>query len=310
MNNKIDWLDKPYYSLNAYLRKRFDKKLYKVSLDGGMTCPNRDGKLGNRGCIFCSAGGSGEFSGDSSLSITKQIDEQINSIRSKRPVEQFIAYFQAYTNTYAPVSHLKKIFAEAVGHPDISVLSIGTRPDCLESEVLDLLSELNKIKPVWVELGLQTIHEKTASYIRRGYELPCFLKAVSDLHERGLEIIVHLILGLPGEGEKEIMETIEFMNTLPVNGIKLQLLHVLEGTDLALEYRQGKFRTLTQQQYLDLVITCVEHLRPDMVIHRLTGDGPKDLLIAPKWSSAKRSVLNDLHHQMSIQGVCQGDKYL
>lgn len=307
MNNMKDWLGKPYYSLNAFLHQRFGEKLYKVSLDEGMTCPNRDGTLGSRGCIFCSAGGSGDFAGDRSLSITDQIEEQICTIRSKRPVDHFIAYFQAYTNTYAPLSHLRRIYMEAAGHPAISAISIGTRPDCLAPEVLELLSEVNRIKPIWVELGLQTIHDETAHYIRRGYDLPCFIQAVSNLQALDLDIIVHLILGLPGETEKDIQESIKFMNTLPITGIKLQLLHVLEDTDLADEYRQGKFHTLTQQQYVDLIITCLEHLRPDIVIHRLTGDGPKNMLIAPKWSSAKRSVLNDLHHQMSVRGIRQGD---
>ena len=307
MNNMKDWLGKPYYSLNAFLHQRFGEKLYKVSLDEGMTCPNRDGTLGSRGCIFCSAGGSGDFAGDRSLSITDQIEEQICTIRSKRPVDHFIAYFQAYTNTYAPLSHLRRIYMEAAGYPAISAISIGTRPDCLAPEVLELLSEVNRIKPIWVELGLQTIHDETAHYIRRGYDLPCFIQAVSNLQALDLDIIVHLILGLPGETEKDIQESIKFMNTLPITGIKLQLLHVLEDTDLADEYRQGKFHTLTQQQYVDLIITCLEHLRPDIVIHRLTGDGPKNMLIAPKWSSAKRSVLNDLHHQMSVRGIRQGD---
>ena len=278
------WLDKPYYSLHAMLQERFHEKVYKLSLNGGMTCPNRDGTLGTRGCIFCSAGGSGDFAADRLLSVTKQIEQQKALIAKKRPVHKFIAYFQAYTNTYAPVPYLEKLFREAICHPDIVALSIGTRPDCLGDDVLDLLDRLNRIKPVWVELGLQTIHEDTARYIRRGYALDCFEKAVKDLRARSLEVIVHTILGLPGEDRERTLQTIRYLNGQPIQGIKLQLLHVLKGTDLALDYERGLFETLTMESYLTLLIACLERLSPDIVVHRLTGDGPKDLLIAPVWS--------------------------
>lgn len=309
MVNTNDWLGKPYYSLNAYLQQRFHEKVYKVSLDGGMTCPNRDGTLGSRGCIFCSAGGSGDFAADRRLPIGRQIDSQIAMIRAKRPVNRFIAYFQAYTNTYAPVSYLEQIFTEAVSHPDICAVSVGTRPDCLGATTLDLLARLNRIKPFWVELGLQTIHPRTADYIRRGYPLSCFTDAVEALHARGLEIVVHLILGLPGESAGDVLQSIDFMNRLPISGIKLQLLHVLKNTDLAADYAAGKFQVLTQEAYLELVLQCVERLRPDIVIHRLTGDGPKDLLLAPLWSTRKRSVLNELHHRMAVRQIRQGGNY-
>lgn len=309
MVNTNDWLGKPYYSLNAYLQQRFHEKVYKVSLDGGMTCPNRDGTLGSRGCIFCSAGGSGDFAADRRLPIGRQIDSQIAMIRAKRPVNRFIAYFQAYTNTYAPVSYLEQIFTEAVSHPDICAVSVGTRPDCLGAKTLDLLARLNRIKPFWVELGLQTIHPRTADYIRRGYPLSCFTDAVEALHARGLEIVVHLILGLPGESAGDVLQSIDFMNRLPISGIKLQLLHVLKNTDLAADYAAGKFQVLTQEAYLELVLQCVERLRPDIVIHRLTGDGPKDLLLAPLWSTRKRSVLNELHHRMAVRQIRQGGNY-
>lgn len=309
MTTTNDWLGKPYYSLNAYLQQKFHEKVYKVSLDGGMTCPNRDGTLGSRGCIFCSAGGSGDFAADRRLTITRQIDSQIAQIRTKRPVNRFIAYFQAYTNTYAPTDYLEKIFTEAASHPDICAVSVGTRPDCLGEEVLNLLSRLNRRKPFWVELGLQTIHARTASYIRRGYPLSCFTEAVDALHSRGLEIIVHLILGLPGESGEDVLRSVDFVNTLPVSGIKLQLLHVLKNTDLAADYAAGKFQVLSQEAYLELLIQCVEHLRPDIAIHRLTGDGPSELLIAPLWSTRKRSVLNELHHRMAVRGIRQGSKY-
>ncbi|MEE1032247.1 MAG: TIGR01212 family radical SAM protein [Ruminococcus sp.] len=305
----MKWAEKPYHSLDYMLKECFGEKVYKVTLNGGMSCPNRDGKLGTRGCIFCSAGGSGDFAADACETIFNQIEQQKAMICKKRPVAKFIAYFQAYTNTYAPVDYLRKIFTEAIDHPDIVALSIGTRPDCLGQDVLDLLSELNEIKPVWVELGLQTIHESTAIYIRRGYPLRCFETAVKELHQRKLTIIVHTILGLPGESASDVLETIQYLNTMPIDGIKMQLLHVLKNTDLADDYLAGKFQTLTQDEYLDLVISCLEHLSPDIVVHRVTGDGPKDLLISPLWSSAKRTVLNELHHCMKERNTWQG-KYV
>lgn len=304
-----NWNGKPYHSFDYMLKERFDGKVYKVALNGGMTCPNRDGTLGSRGCIFCSAGGSGDFAGDKRDTITQQIEKQAARIREKRRANSFIAYFQAYTNTYAPVGYLRKIFTEAILNPDVAALSIGTRPDCLGEDILDLLSELNQIKPVWVELGLQTIHEKTAAYIRRGYPLSCFEEAVHNLRSRGLEVIVHTILGLPGESDDDILQTMEYLNQMDIQGIKLQLLHVLKGTDLADDYLAGKFSVYTMEEYLDLVLKCLEHLSPDIVIHRLTGDGPKDLLIAPLWSSAKKTVLNTLHHECKVRDVYQGKLY-
>lgn len=305
----MKWLGKPYHSLDFMLRERFGEKVYKLTLNGGMSCPNRDGKLGTRGCIFCSAGGSGDFAADPAQSIDEQIARQKALICQKRPVSKFVAYFQAYTNTYAPVAYLRSIFTQAISHPEVVALSIGTRPDCLPVDVLDLLEELNQIKPVWVELGLQTIHPATASYIRRGYPLSCFTKAVEELHARHLEIIVHTILGLPGESSRQVLETIDFLNHQPIQGIKMQLLHVLKGTDLADDYLAGKFQVLSQEEYLKLLISCLEHLSPDIVVHRVTGDGPKDLLIAPLWSSAKRTVLNELHHRMKEEDTWQGKRY-
>ena len=304
-----NWNGKPYYSFDYMLKERFSEKVYKVALNGGMTCPNRDGTLGSRGCIFCSAGGSGDFAGDKQDSITTQIEKQAARLRMKRNASSFIAYFQAYTNTYAPVEYLRSIFTEAISHPDIVALSIGTRPDCLGKDVLNLLEELNQQKPVWVELGLQTIHEKTASYIRRGYPLSCFDEAVQQLRNRNLDVIVHTILGLPGETKKEILETINYLNHTDIQGIKLQLLHVLKNTDLAKDYLDGKFSAYEMNEYIDLVIDCLEHLSPKIVIHRLTGDGPKDLLIAPTWSSAKKTVLNTLHHECKIRAAYQGKQY-
>lgn len=300
------WNGKPYCSLDYMLRERFGEKVYKVTLNGGMSCPNRDGTLGTRGCIFCSEGGSGDFAADVSLSVTEQIESQIALLSGKRPIQKYIAYFQAYTNTYASVEYLRKIFKEAMSHPRIVALSVGTRPDCLGEEVLDLLEELNRIKPVWIELGLQTIHEKTAQYIRRGYRLSCFDQAVENLRKRNIEVIVHTILGLPGESREEILETMRYLNKKDIQGIKLQLLHVLKGTDLAYDYLAGRFQVYEREEYLDLLIECLENLDPEIVIHRITGDGPKDLLIAPLWASRKREVLNLLHHQMKEQNSYQG----
>lgn len=300
------WGEKPYRSLDYHLRERYGEKIYKLSLNGGMTCPNRDSTLGSRGCIFCSAGGSGDFAGDASLSITEQIERQKEGIRRKFPAKHFIAYFQAYTNTYAPADVLERIFTEALAHPEIVGLSIGTRPDCLPEDVLELLSVLNHRKPVGVELGLQTIHERTASYIRRGYPLSCFDTAVSELRKRRLEVIVHTILGLPGESRADILQTMEYLNHSDIQGIKLQLLHVLKGTDLAADYLNGLFTVMSLEEYTDLVISCIERLRPDITIHRLTGDGPRELLIAPLWSTRKTSVLNQIHHEMKIRQTWQG----
>lgn len=303
---RMNWNGKPYHSLDYMLRERFGEKVYKVTLNGGMSCPNRDGKLGQHGCIFCSAGGSGDFAADASLSITEQIDSQIEILSKKRPIQKYIAYFQAYTNTYAPVEYLERIFTEAISHPGVAALSVGTRPDCLGEDVLALLDRLNHVKPVWVELGLQTIHERTAEYIRRGYPLSCFDEAAAALRRRGIDVIVHTILGLPGESRKDILKTMEYLNGKDIQGIKLQLLHVLKGTDLALDYARGAFQVYEREEYLDLLIACLEHLDPSIVIHRITGDGPKDLLIAPLWASRKREVLNLLHHQMKERQSFQG----
>lgn len=304
------WNGKPYHSLDYMLKERFGEKVYKVTLNAGMTCPNRDGKLGRRGCIFCSEGGSGDFAADTHLSITDQINSQISLLSSKRPIRKYIAYFQAYTNTYAPVTYLEKVFYEALSHPDIVALSIGTRPDCLGPDVLNLLSSLNKIKPVWIELGLQTMHEKTAAYIRRGYPLSCFEDAVYRLRQQEIDVIVHTILGLPGESFQDILTTMKYLNTLNIQGIKLQLLHILKGTDLAFDFQAGNFQALDRDEYLDLVEMCLENLDPSIVIHRVTGDGPKDLLIAPLWASRKREVLNLLHHRMKEHQSFQGKQFI
>lgn len=305
MNN---WNGKPYHSLDYALKEQFGEKVYKAALNGGFTCPNRDGKLGNRGCIFCSAGGSGDFAAPAGLSVTAQLDTAIEAIGRKSSVNKFIAYFQAFTNTYGPVEKQRALFAEAIDHPKTAVLSIATRPDCLTDEVLDLLSELNQVKPVWVELGLQSIHEDTARWMRRGYELPVFDEAVRELRARGITVIVHVILGLKNESRERILETVRYLNKMDIQGVKLQLLHVIEGTDLAEEYRQGDITIFSRDEYIDLVIDCLENLSPEIVIHRLTGDGPSKELVAPLWSTRKREVLNKLHHEMKKRGSYQGKR--
>ena len=286
-------------TLNQYLRERFGRKIYKISISGGFTCPNRDGTLDTRGCIFCSAGGSGDFAEDKNLSITEQIDLGKRRVAAKMP-EGYIAYFQAFTNTYAPVERLRALYSEAIEHPCIVAVSIGTRPDCLSDEVLDLIAELNLLKPVWIELGLQTIHEKSAEYIRRGYPLAVYERAVRELRARNIETITHVILGLPGESREEMLQTVKYVGESGVQGIKLQLLHVLEGTDLALDYRNGIFEVMSMDDYISLIKDCVDILPDDIVIHRLTGDGPKRILIAPEWTKDKKRVLNALNKVLEI----------
>lgn len=284
-----------YYSFNQYLKDTFGCKVYKISINAGFTCPNRDGTLGTRGCIFCSKGGSGDFAESSTLSVTEQIESGKQRVSKKIKSGKYIAYFQAFTNTYAPVDVLAEKYYEAINHPDIVGISIATRPDCLGEEVLTLLSEINKIKPVFVELGLQTIHEKTAEYIRRGYPLSVYDNAVKALKAAGINTVVHLIIGLPNESREEMLESVEYACKSGADGIKLQLLHILKGTDLADDYFSGKFETLSMEEYLSIIKDCVEIIPKNVVIHRLTGDGPKKDLIAPLWSADKKSVLNALN---------------
>lgn len=307
----MDWNNKPYHSLDFELKKQFGQKVYKLSLNGGMTCPNRDGHLGTRGCIFCSQGGSGDFAAPVMESINSQIQAAKAQVSGKMSGSGlYIAYFQSYTNTYAPVSHLKSIFTEAICHPDIAALSIATRPDCLGPDVIALLKDLNRIKPVWVELGLQTIHEDTACFIRRGYGLDVFESALKQLKDAKITVIVHVILGLPGETKDRMLDTIRYLAKRPVDGVKLQLLHILKGTDLARIYEDEPFPLPTMDEYIDLVIDCVELLPPEMTIHRITGDGPKSLLIAPLWSGHKRLVLNTLHRRFKERETWQGRIFL
>lgn len=305
----MSWGEKRYYALDFYLKQTFGEKLYKIALDGGMTCPNRDGTIDGRGCIFCSAGGSGDFAGDRRLSIREQLALGKVALQKKYKGSSYIAYFQAFTNTYAPVSYLRQIFTEAIADKDVKVLSIATRPDCLSPEILDLLEELNHKKPVWIELGLQTIHKRTADYIRRGYDLDVFENAVYDLKQRKITVIAHTILCLPNETTDMMLETISYLNELSIDGIKLQLLHVLKGTDLSTDYQKNNFYLPDLSEYLTLLGKIISHLRPDIVIHRLTGDGPKSLLLAPLWTGNKRLVLNKMQQYFKEADIWQGKEY-
>lgn len=287
-----------YTSLNQYLKVRFGTKIYKIALDGGFTCPNRDGTLGTRGCIFCSKGGSGDFAESRKLSIYDQIEQGKRKVANKIKDGKYIAYFQAFTNTYASVDRLQALYMQAIEHEDIVALSIGTRPDCLSEDVIELLERLNKIKPIFVELGLQTIHEDTAKYIRRGYELSVYDDAVRRLHKAGLNVVTHLIIGLPNETKEDMLKSVEYVCNV-TDGIKLQLLHILKGTDLEAQYNDGKIKTLTLDEYCDIICDCIKIIPKNVVIHRLTGDGAKKDLIAPLWSADKKNVLNTLNKRIS-----------
>lgn len=283
-----------YTTLNSYLKDRFGQKVYKIALNGGFTCPNRDGTIGTGGCIFCSRGGSGDFAESPTLSITEQIEKGKSKVSGKIKNGKYIAYFQAFTNTYAPVERLRTLYTEAVNHPDIVALSIATRPDCIGDDVLLLLDEINKIKPVFIELGLQTSNEGSAKYIRRGYTNDVYDTAVNRLHSIGINVVTHIILGLPGESKQDMLKSVEYACRV-TDGIKLQLLHVIDGTDLADEYRQGKFNVLSLEEYTDIIVDCVKIIPKNVVIHRLTGDGAKKDLIAPLWSADKKTVLNTIN---------------
>lgn len=298
-----------YNSLNNYLRNKFGKKVYKISIDGGFTCPNRDGKISTGGCIFCSAKGSGDFATSKSLSITQQIEQGKERVRSKTKDNSFIAYFQAFTNTYAPIDVLESKFTEAINHKDIVALSVATRPDCVDEEVLSLLEKLNKIKPVWVELGLQTIKESSVDYIRRGYENSVYVDTATKLRNIGIEVITHIILGLPNENKLDMLRSVDFACKYS-NGIKLQLLHILKGTDLLKDYENSKFNALTMEQYIDILCDAVSIIPKNVVIHRLTGDGDKKILVAPLWSGNKKVVLNTINKTFEERNIIQGSKTL
>ena len=315
MENRFKDHTRPYNALDDYLKGIYGEKVYKIALDGGFTCPSRDGRLDTRGCIFCSAAGSGDFS-VSCLDfpdICSQLDKGISLFSAKRAPGRYIAYFQAFTGTYASPDYCRKLYLEALSHPKVIGISIATRPDCLPDSILEVLDECRKLYPgktVWVELGLQTIHESTAAYIRRHYPLKTATDAILSLQKHSIPVILHIILGLPHETPDMVLQTIDYVNRMKVFGIKLQLLHVLKGTDLAEDYARHFFEVLSKDSYLALLIRCLEHLDPDIVIHRVTGDGPKELTVAPLWSLDKRGVLNTLHHEMKVLNTWQGKHFL
>ena len=296
-----------YYSVNRYLRQEFGEKLYKIALDGGFGCPNRDGTIASGGCIFCSAAGSGDFAERAAENVSAAIERAKQRVSRKNPGGRYIAYFQSFTSTHGPIEKMCRLFYEAIEHEDVAVLSIATRPDCLGNEVLALLCELNKIKPVWVELGLQTIHPETARYIRRGYDLPVYDRAVAALKTRNITVITHVILALPGESREQMLETVRYVGTR-TDGIKLQLLHVLQGTDLAADYAKGAFQLPELEEYAHLIADCLRNLPPHVVIHRLTGDGAKKDLVAPLWTGDKKRVLNTLNRILDEEQVVQGSQ--
>lgn len=305
---------RPYYSLNDFLKNTYGEKLYKIAIDAGFTCPNRDGTLGYGGCIFCSTGGSGEYAVKRTEypSVTGQLSAGAALFGNKSVGRRFIAYFQAYTNTYGPLPRLRTLYREALTEPAVAGISIATRPDCISENIVTMLVNLMAEFPdkfVWIELGLQTADDETAVFIRRGYPLSVYDKCVALLHDAVIPVITHVILGLPGENEEHVLSTIDHLNHTGTWGIKLQLLHVLKDTDLAALYLAGQYCPLTQEDYISLIIKCLEHLSPDVVVHRLTGDGPKDLLLAPRWSLGKRNVLNSLHHTMKLLNTHQGRLY-
>ena len=293
-----------YRSVNAYLQEQFGEKVYKLALDGGFTCPTRDGTLDTRGCVFC-AGGSGDFAVPVGNNVAEAI-ERAKLLVADKGGRKYIAYFQSYSGTYAPTERLRFLYSQTICHPDIAALSVATRPDCLPEEVLALLTELNQIKPVWVELGLQTIHQSTADYIRRGYPLDVYDEAVKRLQSSGIEVVTHMIIGLPGETPEMIRQTAAYIGKSSVSGIKFQLLHVLEDTDLAADYKRGQFSVLSLEEYIAILETCLESIPPEMIVHRLTGDGSKRSLIAPLWSADKKHVLNAIRQAFDRDQIRQG----
>ena len=284
-----------YKTLNEHYQQKFGCKVYNLSLDAGFTCPNRDGTLGTDGCIFCSGDGGGEFAAKDCGNITLQLEYARKRVEQKCKSGKYIAYFQSFTNTYAPIEVLRKLYFEAVEPEYIVGLAVGTRPDCLPEETVELLAEINRIKPVSVELGLQTVHDSSVKYIRRGYENEVYFDAVRRLKAAGLEVVTHIILGLPGETAEMMVETTRQAVETGTDGVKFHLLHVLKGTDLEKDYLAGRFECLTMEQYGQILKQCLEVLPEHIVVHRITGDGAKRNLVAPLWSADKKRVLNYLN---------------
>ncbi|WP_050606253.1 TIGR01212 family radical SAM protein [Clostridium niameyense] len=306
---EFNWYNKRYHSLNYFLRNKFGSKVFKISLDGGFYCPNRDGTISTGGCIYCSAKGSGDFAGDRHRSIHDQFAEIKEIMNKKWKSNKYIAYFQAYTNTYGRIDVLKEKYEEAIKEDGVIALAIATRPDCLGEDILDLLEEMNKKVYLWIELGLQTVNNNTAKIINRGYELEVFEQAVKNLRERNIDVVVHTIFGLPGENKRQMLDTVRYISKLDIQGIKFHLLHLLKDTPLVRLYNQGKLEFLTQEEYIDLICTSISMLPPEMVVHRLTGDAPRNLLIGPMWSLKKWEVLNDIDKKLKDENIYQGLNY-
>lgn len=299
---------KRYYSFNEHLRSRFGGKVFKVSLDAGFTCPNRDGTLGRSGCVYCSEKGSGDFAGDQRMALPDQFAKVAERMEKKWPGAKYLAYFQAYTNTYAPVERLREVYEQALREENVVGLSISTRPDCLPKDVLDYLEDLNRRTYLWVELGLQSSHDRTLRWIHRGHNYDQFLQGLTCLRARGIQVCVHIILGLPGESRENMMQTAQVIAGLPIQGIKLHLLHVLKGTPLEEIYRREPFKLMSKEEYVSLVVDILEILPPEMVIHRLTGDGPPEDLIGPLWSRKKWEVLNAIDAELERRNTWQGKR--
>jgi uncharacterized protein len=304
-----EWGDKRYYSLNYFLREKFHTKVFKISIDAGFSCPNRDGTKSHGGCIFCSERGSGDFAGSRNSSIHAQFEAVKVQMNKKWKEGKYIAYFQAYTNTYAPVDKLKEKYDEAVSEDGVVALAVATRPDCLPSDTLDLLSEYNKRLYTWVELGLQTVNESTAKLINRGYSLDVFENAVNELRKRNIDVVVHLIFGLPGESSEDMLDTVRYISELDIQGVKFHLLHLIKNTPLTRLYEEGNLKFLDMDEYINLICTAITMLPQNIVIHRLTGDSPRSLLIGPMWSLKKWEILNAINDRMRIENLYQGMKY-
>lgn len=303
------WNGKRYYNLNYFLREKFGEKVFKISLDGGFSCPNRDGKISNGGCVFCSERGSGDYAGSRRCSITKQFNDIKTMMANKWKSGKYIAYFQAYTNTYAPVEELRQKYEEAINQEGVVALAIATRPDCLQDEVLDLIEELSKKLYVWVELGLQTINDDIAKKINRGYDLKVFDDSMAKLKERNIDVVVHSILGLPGESQESMLKTIDYIGHCGAKGIKLHLLHLMKDTKMVELYESGELKFLSKEDYINLICKAISILPKDIVIHRLTGDAPRELLIGPMWSLKKWEVLNAIDKTLEDNDIYQGKNF-
>ena len=304
-----EWNGKRYHSLNYFLRNKFGEKIYKISLDGGFTCPNRDGKVAKGGCTFCSARGSGDYAGSRILSISEQFEDRKVMMEKKWKDGKYIAYFQAYTNTYAPVEELRRKYDEALAQKNVVALSIATRPDCLDKDVLDYLEELNKKTYLWVELGLQTINDNTARNFNRGYDLEVFDKSIKELQKRGIEVVVHTIFGLPGETKEDMLKTVDYVAHSGSQGVKFHLLHLMKGTKMVEQNESGELKLLWKEDYIDLICKGIAMIPEEMVVHRLTGDAPRASLIGPMWSLKKWEVLNDIDIALVDIDIWQGKDF-